>query len=180
MAAFSTPFSSATAQFNFCIAFSILVSLFPPLFLGYLPYVYLAPGFISKEMEMFRIIPILPILLIIVTIGLNALISNFNSQWKIIFLSTFLFFSTSLDFYHLAVPYHQGCAQEFGRWTSYSKSAERWRAYHLLEKTFKEQGPGYLLSDFDPYPFDRSLVIASNPFNLENQTDGSMEKAKWS
>ena len=140
---------------------------------------FLLPAFASKEIEMFRIVQVLPVLFVFVGVGFQALAARVPKDKAIIFAGAFLILSSGLDFYHLAGPYHEACASSYGHWASYSKSVERWRAYQILKKISVEQGPGYIFSNFDPYPFDKSLAVATAPFNLEDGKNDSIGGAKW-
>ena len=140
---------------------------------------FLLPAFISKEIEMFRIVQVLPIVLMIAALGLRKLASLTPRGLALVWIGIFFGLSIGLDFYHLAGPYHQACATGLDHWGTYSKSAERWRAYQILKKISDKKGPGYIFSDFDPYPFDKSLVVAAEPFNLEKGGVDSMGGASW-
>jgi hypothetical protein len=140
---------------------------------------FLLPAFVSKDIEMFRIVQVLPVLLLIVTVGLMVLLSSIPSKKRFAVFIFLIIASAALDFYHLTVPYHKACSSQFERWASYAKSAERWRAYQILKKVSAAQGPGYIFSNFDPYPFDKSLFIATCPFNLEGNSNIKESDTKW-
>ncbi len=140
---------------------------------------FLLPAFLSQGTEYFRIVPVLPVILVVVAVGLNVLGTGLPPGKKNLFLCSFLAISPALDFYHLAVTYPRACLSGFGHWNDYTKSVERWRAYHILKTVAGEKGPGVYLSNFDPYPFDRSLELASGDFNLEEGWTASLNPPKW-
>ncbi len=139
---------------------------------------FLAPAFIAKEIEMFRVAQILPVLLFTTGLGMQTLLTAFPLKVRPLLLGTLLVLSAGSDFYHLAGPYHQACSSNFEHWNQWSKSEERWRANDRLRKDFPTKGPYFFFLEFDPYPFDKSLSVAAYPLSLKVGSPAPLKDAQ--
>ncbi len=138
----------------------------------------LIPGITTISVEMYRILPVLPFLLIVCCIGLLWLLSPSNPKHALPWFILFLIFSTAIDTYHLFGPYHQKWGVPNPECADF-KSVERWRAFEKLQLQSKEQGPGILFTDFSPKTFDQTLAIAGFSFDVLRNPALPMDKVKW-
>ncbi len=124
--------------------------------------VLLLPGLLSKTYEMYRIVAVLPLVVMITAMGVEVLFKRYPKRGNL-FLLLFLI-ALSLDSYHLFGAYRQTWAVPGIQWQPF-KSLERWRAFEILDKQNKEKGPGLILPEFVVRNFDRSLDVAVYSFN---------------
>ncbi len=136
----------------------------------------LLPGLLSQTFEMYRIISMLPLVILITAIGISDLFHQFPKKSKV-FLALFLI-SLSLDTYHLFVVYRQIWAVPGIQWRPF-KSLERWRAFEILESQQQEKGPGLILTDFVTRNFDRTLDLATYSFNVDRNQSLSKAQSTW-
>ncbi len=146
--------------------------------LGSIP-VLMLPGLLSMNVEAFRIVQVLPLLLFVTACGLLSALAPLppSKRWGTLFL--ILVISTSVDLYNLIQPlvdYRQH-PEDFGRPV---KSAERLEAYQLLASESREKGPGLVFTDFDPNSFnDHTLSAAVYPFNAARNRSLDPSRASW-
>ncbi|HJT25637.1 MAG TPA: glycosyltransferase family 39 protein [bacterium] len=122
------------------------------------------PGFLTGGIEMFRILPLLPLLLGGAALGLWALLSSLKVSWRWPVLGLFLLASLGLDSHHLFRAYRDIWTTPHDNWFA-SKSVDRLRAYDVLKDAQKAAGPGLVLSSLVPDLYDQSLSIATYEFN---------------
>jgi hypothetical protein len=140
--------------------------------------VFYVPGFLTGGVEMFRILPILPMLLTGVALGWTAFLTFLRASWKIPVLALTLLFSIGMDSYHLFDVYHTVWTQPKDNWFG-SKSLDRLRAYGILDDIRKKAGPGLIFSELVPDLYDQSLSIATYGFNAEQNPGLNPTKAQW-
>jgi hypothetical protein len=140
--------------------------------------IFYAPGFLTGGVEMFRILPLLPLLLAGAVWGLLALLGPLKLYLKWIVLALILAFSLGLDTFHLFGVYHGVWTHPQDNWFA-SKSLERLRAYQILEELQKQDGPGFVLSELVPDLYDQSLSIAGYAFNVEQKPELNAGQARW-
>ena len=136
--------------------------------------ILLLPGLLSMNVEAFRVIQVLPLLLFTTALGLQYLLEGLSLQRRGPYLVLGLLVSLVFDFYRLAGPW-TNCDTSPENFDRPVKSIEKLRAYRVLEQVWKEKGPGWVLTDFDTeaqndatlalctVPFDASRHPAQNP-----------------
>jgi hypothetical protein len=144
---------------------------------GIIFYFCLAPGFFSTSLELMRIADILPFCLGFVSLGINSVYQSIHGKYSYLFLAFALIGSVSLDTYHLLGPYHQWAIP--GEHSQDSKSPERFRAFDLLSKKERSDGPGLIFSDFYYDVFDQSLYVATYSFNAATNPSLDPSQSKW-
>lgn len=140
--------------------------------------IFYVPGFLTGGVEMFRVLPLLPLLLAGTTWGLLTLLGPLKLHLKWIALTLILVFSLSLDTKHLFGVYHGIWVQPKDNWFA-SKSVERLRAYYILEELKKQKGPGVILCELVPDLYDQSLTIATYAFNVAQNRELNPGQARW-
>ncbi len=160
------------------IVFSRMASA-PWVKFGSLAFILLyLPGFLTGGVEMFRVIPILPLLLAGAALGLSALLSGLKRTWRWPALGLFFLLSLGMDGYHLFGVYQNVWAHPKDNWFG-SKSLDRLRAYGLLEDWRKKWGPGLILCDLVPDLYDQSLPLATFSFNAVENPGLDPAQARW-
>ena len=141
-------------------------------------FLFFAPGVLTHDVEPFRMLPIIPFLLVVCVIGLYRLLWNFSFNKNVMLIFIFAVSFAGLDFYHLGVRYHHLWDLE-SVWKGYAKPMEFYRAYGILDKTQKEKGPGLIYSEFKPGLCDQTLMVADHSFNAAQNPDLSFASAQW-
>jgi hypothetical protein len=68
-----------------------------------------------------------------------------------------------LDFYRLAVPFANALNPEGPLHAL--QSGESYKAFQILERKAKREGPGWIFLDYVSVPLDQTLQVATRPFN---------------
>ncbi len=148
-------------------------SLFLPLLIS---AVCLSPAFLTKTLEFYRIIQILPFLFILVSKGIEIFLSGFPAPARPWILTTLLLLSSVLDITRLLGPQSRSAASpEVWKF----KSIERMVAFQYAQVMNSKFGPGLVFTEFPEDSFDSSLMIATYPFNAALNPALSPEKAGW-
>ncbi len=124
----------------------------------------LATGFLSHDVDVFRIVQILPLLIMGAAIGARAVFSRSTPRRAVLIGFVLLSCSASLDLYRLIQPYWN-ISNSPEKFEAVSKSMERYRAYRILETIHQKAGPGLLFMNWIPEYEDESLAVATYPFN---------------
>ncbi len=143
-------------------------------FLG-LPLFFL-PAFLTNNLTDVREIQVLPLLTFAAALGCASLVERWKPRPTVVFLGLFLALSTALDVTHL-MRFHGFMADLLGK----QKTAENAQAFQILNQVQRQSGPGLVLTSFsnDLYTFDRSLEVASYPFNAAENPRLSKADAGW-
>lgn len=136
------------------------------------------PGFLTGGVEMFRVLPILPLLLLGAALGFSALLASVRFSWRWPALGLFFLLSLGMDSYHLFGAYQGLWTHPTDNWFA-SKSVDRLRAYTLLDDLQRKSGPGLILSDLVPDLYDQSLSLATFEFNATDNPRLDPSKARW-
>ncbi len=140
--------------------------------------IFYAPGFLSGGVEMFRILPLLPLLLAGVAWGLLIFLESLKLHFKWMALALILTLSLGLDTIHLFGVYHGVWTHPKDNWFA-SKSLERLRAFQILEELRQQDGPGFILSELVPDLYDQSLSVAAYEFNVGQNPGLNASQAQW-
>jgi tetratricopeptide (TPR) repeat protein len=140
---------------------------------------FLAPGVLSMNLEFFRIVQVLPLVLWTAALGLETILAVFPPGSRVLWLLFFLCVIGWMDFRHLVRPY-QRAGESLPVFSGVDKSIERYRAYQILLRTQSESGPGLIFNEFCPdSSFDASLLLATYPFNAVENGSLNREGARW-
>ncbi len=140
----------------------------------------LLPGLLSMNVEMYRVILVLPFLLFGAALGLHRLLFEIPSARRAVFLAALLLPSLGLDIVHLAHPHLFPLFSKQGVFLGVppSKPVRSYRAYQILEKQ-ANLGPGLFFSDFTAIPYDQTLNYATYGFNALLNPGIPLEAARW-
>ncbi len=127
-------------------------------------FILMLPGFASHDVEMLRVLIVIPLLFILMAAGFSLLVSCVPSPRRGILAVLLLAFSSLLDIYHLTVPYAKAWDPR-GDYLKSTKSEESLNAFQIMKAKALKDGPGWLFLDYVAVPLDQTLLIASYPFN---------------
>ena len=139
---------------------------------------FLLPGMLTSSPEFFRVLPVLPLLIILCALGWRSLLlagkaRSLVFRWALLGLAF-----AGLDLSHLFVKYH-GIWDSPEVWRGYGKSLERYRAHPLLESLAQEKGPGLIYDGFLPGLCDQSLFVTTYSYNAAKNPLLSFQEARW-
>jgi hypothetical protein len=140
-------------------------------------FIGFAPGFLSMNVEMFRVVQVLPFLLLITALGLSALLATLPAKRRLgVFLmlmavSAFLDGSVILRSHvnPLTLPPPVKTRLPIGEM----------RAYQILKTTSDRFGNGLLFTEFVETPFDQSPFVTTYAFNAAENPRLDPSKASW-
>jgi hypothetical protein len=138
--------------------------------------VFILPGCLTGGVEMFRVVTVLPLVMVPVGTGFTIFVMSLKPKLRLMGLTVLAVASMGLDSYHLFGVYHEIWTHPQGNWFA-SKSVERLRAYSILQELQVQEGPGYVLSELVPDIYDQSLSVATYNFNAVENT--ALSQAKW-
>ena len=141
-------------------------------------FILILPGFLTGGLDGHRVVQTMPFLIFTSSLGLASLASTLSQNKRIYFVAAMMLFSSLLDARQLFGVYHSLWTAPKDNWFA-SKSVERLRAFGILERLNKEQGPGAILSDLVPDIFDQSLSVATYPFNAAQNQKLSKVPCRW-
>jgi hypothetical protein len=138
---------------------------------------FLAPGVLSLNLQTFRVIQLLPLVLGIAALGALRLLRALPANAKVWVPLILLVGSSFWDMERLILPYSD--VEHHPEWfLSTEKSLARYRAYGVLKDWEKREGSGFILGEWD-IPSDRTLNTATFFSNAIYQIPGSGMKPAW-
>jgi hypothetical protein len=140
-------------------------------------FLFLLPGFLSTGVEGFRVIQIMPWLMAVAALGFKPLLESLPKNRRAMAAVTVLLLSLLFDLARLLSPYADAIHHPLD-FLATGKSIARYRAYEILEKLEKAQGPGLVLGEWD-IPADRTMEVASYPFNSALNPRLNPLAARW-
>jgi hypothetical protein len=145
-------------------------------FLAVLLVFLLAPAFCTNNLEYYRIIQVLPVLLIVIILGAILLLRGLPQKYRGLVLAVLLIFSLAMDLYHLYGPCRCDAAPEL---SPSLKSDSRFLANEILNREIQPKGWGLVFDQFIDRPTDASLALATYRFNALINPLGSFDQARW-
>ena len=141
-------------------------------------FLFIAPcAFSADNVEVFRMIQVLPVLLAVAALGFKRLLLAFPATSRIFFGSFLLFISLGLDTYHLWAPRLEG---PVFHWTLKRDTGEENRqAYQIIKPVADRRGPGLVFTEFLLLSRNHSLRVAAYPFNALDNDHLSPDGATW-
>lgn len=140
----------------------------------------LLPGLLSMNVEMNRVILILPFLLMGAGWGILRLLKEAPFPKRNLLLLGLLAVSLGLDTVHLAYPHFFPLDSPKGplQGTLPSKMMNTFRAYQIL-KAESENGTGLFFNDFTSIPYDQTLDCGVYSFNALENPKLPLGEARW-
>jgi hypothetical protein len=133
------------------------------------------PGVLTGNVELYRILPLFPFLMILAAFGLASLTSA-TGGGRTLALLAFLAGSFSLDAYNYVFHYSD---------ISKTPALHQWRnvqyhnAYEIVQKLSRETGPLYVFSEFNTDYDNKTLNIACYPFDALQNRSLSGSQPRW-
>jgi hypothetical protein len=142
--------------------------------------VLLLPGLLTHELEINRLVQILPILIFFAAIGIQSILAHIvTPQRKIFCLYLLLIPSFFLDSFHLFGIYQKEIHKNPESLGTEMRSIERWKAFQVLRKISDQNGPGWILLNFEINSWDQTLLLATYNFNAARNPHLTPEKSSW-
>ena len=138
----------------------------------------LLPGFASTGFELFRVLQVLPFLVLIAGLGMGSLLSSLPRSKRAVGAWIILILSSLLDCHHLWGPYHEIWGKPGPHWADL-KSTEFWRAYEILKQPERVRGPGVLLNEFRTNVGDQTLAVAAYSMDMARHAKFSLQGVRW-
>ncbi len=137
---------------------------------------FLVPALLTKTLEPFRLLPLMPLILAAAALGLSRFLS-FSPVMKPFFVVSGIFLASfALDFYHLAGPYRKTWETP-SYWNT--KSFIRFKADEILKQKARNEGQGLIFTDFSPGFCDQTLTLSTYAYNQVWNPELLGEKFKW-
>lgn len=140
-------------------------------------FLFLAPGLLSLNVEGFRVVQVLPLLVVVAAWGFQPLINATAQNRRITFLLILFLLSAGLDFGRLIHPYLD-LEHSPDSFLKTGRSLARYRAYQAIKEMESLKGPGLILAEWDSRA-DRTLDLATAPFNAAHHPALSPYQAQW-
>lgn len=140
--------------------------------------VFFIPAFLTNSFEMMRLVALIPLLAYVSALGTVRLLSILPSSKVFWGLVLVLGLSFCLDSRHLFRVYPDFLRSNPGYYGMH-KSIEYQEAYALLRDSSQKEGPGLILLNAVPDPFDQTLFVATYPFNASENPALVPSQARW-
>ncbi len=140
-------------------------------FIAFFFLLFLSPGFLSNSMETYRIIPLLPLLVIVTALGAQSLWARLSSRGRATFLPLVLLTSLGLDWNRLFLPFN---AEDRG-----TTIPPKQYCYEILKQLSDREGPGFIFPELVPEQSDHILTYATYFFNATLNSDVQARNVKW-
>jgi 4-amino-4-deoxy-L-arabinose transferase-like glycosyltransferase len=139
---------------------------------------FLLPALFSNDFEDMRIVQLIPLLAVLAALGLQQILAVVPKARRALVLLLVLGLLGGLDAYHLLVVYPRIAGGDPVFFMKH-KTPEFARAYTLLDGLNKKDGPGLILLNFNPDPYDQTLYVATYPFNAAENPCLERSGVKW-
>ncbi len=139
-------------------------------------FVFFLPDLLSSPpLSEMRVIQELPLLSFVAVQGLEWVAGKFREREAKLLLVALYLVSSGLDLVHL-----QRSRETVNEYWDFLKVKENARAFPILERQYREQGPGILLTELNISVFhDYSLRVACFPFNAEDHPEWTGVQPRW-
>jgi tetratricopeptide (TPR) repeat protein len=141
-------------------------------------FVYFTPAFLTNNLEMMRLVPLLPILILVCAQGVLNFLGLFPNKKRSAVLILFLAGSCLIDAHQLFRVYPTYWDQNPAYYGDH-KSPEFYRAYQTLCGLSDQKGKGWILLNFNPDPYDQTLFTATFDFNSAENPGLDSSDATW-
>lgn len=148
-------------------------------FLGLAAVLFLLPGFLSADhVEMFRIIQLMPLLLLVAALGFESALKQVPIPRRNIVFVVFLSLCLVFDFFRVLQPSLAANSFSSPRVQITEKDENYW-AYQRLAPIAAQMGPGLVFTDFILLTHNHTLHVASFPFNALVNPSLDPSKSRW-
>ena len=121
------------------------------------------PGLLSHGLDLYRILPLFPLLMVLTAAGALSLAPPGKKSWRLGGIMILILGSCFLDGFNYSAHYAQiEKVDPKLQW----RNTEYHHAYEILEKFSRESGPMYVFSEFNMDYDNKTLNIACYPFDV--------------
>jgi len=141
----------------------------------------LLPGLLSMNVQMYRVIPVLPFLLFFTAFGVQAFALTLAKPTRLRWILLFLSVSAVWDATLLVRPALRPLTAQGGVFNGITpgKSLTGFRAFQALRSVAEKNGPGLIFTSFTPPHNDASLFVGTYPFNAAVNPDLATSRPSW-
>ncbi len=140
-------------------------------------FICLLPGFFSMNVEMFRVIQVLPFLLGITALGLAVLLARIPIPWR--GAAFFILAALSAGMDGTTVLRAHGLNPDSAAAARSGLPLGEIRAYKILKDTSVHFGNGLIFTEFSQSAFDQTPFVTSYGFNCAENPKLDPAKAQW-
>lgn len=130
------------------------------------------PALLTNNLEAMRLVLLLPLVLGVCAMGALSLLGFIPASRRLPLFLLLLGLSAALDARHL-FQVHPRHWLEHPSYYGEHKSREFYKAYGVLEPLARKEGPGSILLNFHPDPYDQSLFVATHDMNASLRSSPS-------
>jgi len=141
-------------------------------------FVFFLPAFLTNNFEMMRLTALLPPIVLICALGARNLLTILPQNRRMVGFLFLLACSCLLDSHQLFQVYGGVWERTPGYFKAH-KTTEFFRANPLLEDIHRKEGPGLILLNFNPDPYDQTLFVSSYAYNAAENPSLNPAFAKW-
>ena len=141
-------------------------------------FIFFLPALLTNNFEMMRLVTLLPILAGVSALGAQSFLSFIPISKRLLVLLLMLAGSSSLNLFQLLNIYPQFAKNNPAFYGAF-KSPEWGKAYPLLKRRETSNGPGLILLNFNPDPYDQTLFVATYSFNAGENSHLDPTEARW-
>jgi hypothetical protein len=151
-------------------------SQFKALAIGAALALFMLPGMLSMNVEMYRVVQVMPLLFVVSVLGFLRLSVEIKPGWRWVFLAIFLVLSVGIDAARV-LKFLPDPARP-ANFVQQVSNPEEWKAFQIAEKIKDRLGPGLVLSEFVAEPGE-SFFDAAYQFNSAENPRFDPSQAKW-
>lgn len=137
-----------------------------------------APAFLTNSFEIMRLTGLIPLLAYASALGTRELLAALAPVKAAVVFPLVLAGSFFLDSHHLFQVYPDA-PKAFPAYYGMHKSPEYEKAFAVLKPLSQKEGPGLLLLNAIPDPFDQTLSVASYSFNAAENRRLDFNAVSW-
>jgi hypothetical protein len=138
-------------------------------------FVFILPGLLTNGYQIFHNVLLPPILTVFCIFGAQMLLARVPPGGRAFALAALVLVSSGLNLVHLAKSYALSSSEHSNSDPEY---LEERRCFSILEETFRQQGPGYVLWDLSTFR-ENSLKLETYPFNAADNPRLRDSDAHW-
>jgi 4-amino-4-deoxy-L-arabinose transferase-like glycosyltransferase len=144
---------------------------------GFLACLFLSilPGALTKNVEMHRIVLLMPYLMALAALGIRRLVPYGSKSKLIVVAAVFMLGSFSLDVYNFIGPYCDLSRLPSQQW----RSLEYFNAYQNLKHLSERDGPIDVFTEWNPDYDNKTLNIAVYPFDAAQNPNIVHQTPVW-
>jgi tetratricopeptide (TPR) repeat protein len=141
-------------------------------------FIFFLPTLLTNNFELMRLVPLLPMLAGVSALGAQSFLSYVPTSKRLLVFLLMLTGSSALNLFHLFNVYPRFAGNNSAFYGAF-KSPEWRKAYPLLKQQETQKGPGLILLNFNPDPYDQTLFVTTYSFNSAENSHLDPSEARW-